>query len=483
MTNRIARKSKSSVLELKVNNYEEAMKGKFIEVMQSPDTTYADCLDYIENEIAQSKKMAKVNYRIQCFRNDGIYQLNQAISQVFGSVVSKESSSPSGEKSVQTVDITLADGTRVKAPYGDIQLEGLGEDSSININYNSNSHELVITGRLQFRFSSLMDDIIEQTKMNLKTNSIYKGQALEISDINNPGILDLRNIDDQLMVISKETEYALRPINARILNPEKCIEKGIPLKFGALLEGGYGTGKTLLAFKLARQAVKNNWMFIYLKDPKLLAESLRMSKIVDQSGHGVVIFVEDIDQVTRGNRDSAMQDILNTLDGGDTKDMNVITLFTTNHIELIEPTFLRGKRVGTIISMGTLDAATAEEFIRKSFEIGCYQIEDDLTDVCKFIEENNIAPAFMAEIIEKVKSTMVIVDECVVKAEYILNSVKSYLRQVKLSQKKDMSQTPEKRLVEALKECLDVDEKRTKQFIAMSENYFADSLKNYNYIE
>lgn len=37
------------------------------------------------------------------------------------------------------------------------------------------------------------------------------------------------------MVVSKETEYALRPINARILNPEKCI----PLKFGALLEGGY----------------------------------------------------------------------------------------------------------------------------------------------------------------------------------------------------------------------------------------------------
>jgi transitional endoplasmic reticulum ATPase len=476
-------KSKNSVLKQKMNNYEETMKNKFIEVMQAPNITYADCLDYLECEIKQSKKIAKINYCIQCFRNDGIYQLNQAISQVFGSVISKENGSPSGEKSVQTIDVTLADGTRVKAPYGDIQLDGLGEDSSININYNSITHELIITGKLQLRFSSLMDDIVEQTKKNLKTNSIYKGQAIEITDINNPKILDLSNIDNQLMVISKETEYALRPITARILNPEKCTEKGIPLKFGALLEGGYGTGKTLLAFKLARQAVKNNWVFIYLKNPKLLAESLRMSKIIDQSGHGVVIFIEDIDQVTRGNRDSAMQDILNTLDGGDTKDMNVITLFTTNHIELIEPTFLRGKRVGTIISMNTLDANTAKEFIYKSFEIGCYQIEDDITDVCKFIEESNIAPAFMTEIIEKVKSMMVLTDECVVKAEYILNSVKSYLHQVKLSQKKDMSQTPEKRLVEALKECLDVDTKRTKQFIAMAENYFEDSLGNYNNVE
>lgn len=51
--------------------------------------------------------------------------------------------------------------------------------------------------------------------------------------------------------------------------------------------------KTQLAFKLARQAVQNGWMFFYLKDPTLLAETLRMSKIIDKSGHGAVVFVED----------------------------------------------------------------------------------------------------------------------------------------------------------------------------------------------
>lgn len=472
---------KSSVLEQKVNQYEMAMKDKFVKIMSQPGIKYADALDYINNELKQSKKMAKINYRIRCFRNDGIYQLNQAISQVFGAVVSKEQRNPSGESSVQTVDITLADGTRVKAPYGDISLEGLGEGSSININYDSSTHDLAITGKCQFRFSSLMDDIIEVTKHNLRTNSIYKGQALEISDINDPKILDLSGIDRQLMVLSKETEYALRPIYARIMNPTMCLEKGIPLKFGALLEGGYGTGKTLLAFKLAKKAVANNWMFIYLKDPKLLAEALRMSKIIDQSGHGVLIFVEDIDQVTRGNRDSAMQDILNTLDGGDTKDMNVITLFTTNHIELIEPTFLRGKRVGTIISMGPLDAETAEQFIRKSFEIGCYTILDDLTDVCKFIEASHIAPAFMAEIIEKVKSMMVLANQCEVKADDIKYSVQSYLRQVELSRTKDMSVTPEKKFVDALLEVLHIEknEKTFATFIRMMESAHGEEMSEY----
>ena len=153
-----------------------------------------------------------------------------------------------------------------------------------------------------------------------------------------------------------------------------------------------------------------------------------------------------------------MQDILNTLDGGDTKDMNVITLFTTNHLDIIEPTFLRGKRIGSIISMGCLDAATAEEFIRESFKIGCYTIDSDLTEVCQFIEANNIAPAFMAEIIEKVKAMMVLDDQCVVDPKQILYSVESYLKQVKLSQTKDMSETPEKKFVSALRDVINVEE-------------------------
>lgn len=472
------KQGRRSVIEQKVSQYEVSMKKKFIDMMNNEKMKYAECLDAIEAEIKQSKKMAKFNHRIPCFMNDGIYQFNQAISEVFGSVTSKADGNPSGEEeSIQTVDIELANGLRVKAPYGEIALKGLGEGASITINYDGSTHCLIVTGKCQFRFTSLIDDIVEKAKYNIANNSIYKGQALEISDINNPKILDLTDVDKQLLVLSDKIKYDLRSIQARLLNPEKCIEKGVPLKYGVLLSGKYGTGKTQLAFKLARQAVQNGWMFFYLKDPTLLAETLRMSKVIDKSGHGVVVFTEDIDQVTRGNRDAAMQDILNTLDGGDTKNMNVIAMFTTNHIELIEPTFLRGKRIGTIISMGSLDAKTAEEFIRKSFEVGCYTIQEDLTEVCKLIEESNIVPAFMAEIIEKVKSVMVLEDLCEVKSEYIKFSVESYLEQVKLAQTKDMSMTPEKQLVESLRTIFKETDKDA--LIKMMENYVDESIDDY----
>ena len=231
-------KGKSSVLEQQQNQYEKTMREKFIKVMQEPGVKYADCLDYIESELKQSKKMARINYTIPCFMNDGIYQLNEAITKVFGTVLSKEDNSMSGDKNIQTVDIELADGTRVKAPYGDISLEGLGEGSEININYDYQSHQLVVTGKCQFRFASLMDDIIDVTKKNISENSIYKGQALEITNINQPKILDLSGIDNQLMVLSDRIKYDLRPITARLTNPVECAKKGIPLKMGVLLEGG-----------------------------------------------------------------------------------------------------------------------------------------------------------------------------------------------------------------------------------------------------
>lgn len=208
-------------------------------------------------------------------------------------------------------------------------------------------------------------------------------------------------------------------------------------------------GKTLLAFKLAAEAIRNNWVFVYLKDPTLLAQTLRLCKILDKNGNGVIVFTEDVDQVTRGNRDTALQDILNTLDGGDTKDMNVISLFTTNHIELIEPTFLRGKRIGSIISLGFLDKATAIKFLHHSFPKEEYTLPENLEVVAQMVEDNNIAPAFMAEIVEAIKSKMIFAEDNTIKEDILKGSIDSFLRQVELSKKKDMSTSPEQQFTEA----------------------------------
>lgn len=477
MAKNIIPQGTTAAIAARVNKYEESQKQRIIEVCQS-NMKYADVLGFIEGEIKQSKKMASFKYTLLCWKPDGVYQLNRAINEVFGSAVSKEDNSPSGNSNIDTVDVILADGSRTKVPFGKISLEELGEDSEININYDNDRHLLLVKGQCQFKYQSLIDDIVERTKELLATESIYKNQALEITNLSEPKIMTLAGIDKQFMVLSKKTEFELQPLRSRILYPEKCIAKGIPLKYGCLLEGKYGTGKTLLAFKLAKDAVNNGWSFVYLKDPSLLAETLRMCKVVDRSGHGVIVFVEDIDQVTRGNRDSAMQDILNTLDGGDTKDMNVITLFTTNHIELIEPTFLRGKRIGSVITMDCLDAETAERFIRETFsEAEGYSVDDDLSDVCNYIAKAQIAPAFMAEIVESTKSKLIFTEETHVTSFHIKTSVESYQRQVGLASKKAIIETPADKLAAGLIGLLGADKIETT--LKMCETYFEYSRNDF----
>lgn len=232
-----------SVIKSNVSKWEQEQKAKFVERATDPHMRYNDLLTYIDNEIKQSKRMSNLHYKFLCFKNDGVYQLNRAIQEVFGVVQAAEDKSPSGDDSINTIEVTLADGQRVKVPYGDIALSELGEGGIISISYDSSAHVLHVKGKCQFKFTSLIDEIIDKTKWFLANESIYKGQALEISDLNDPTIMDLSNIDSEMMVLSKQTMYELQPLESRILHPETCIERGIPLKYGALLEGGYGTGK------------------------------------------------------------------------------------------------------------------------------------------------------------------------------------------------------------------------------------------------
>jgi transitional endoplasmic reticulum ATPase len=440
-----------------VRNTWETEKKRELVVLGNGNKSYPEILAYLDNEIKNSTRMVSFNYSIPCFKNDGVYQLHQAIEQHIGvsKAIADQKPSGGGDRPLDTIDVILADGRRIKVPYGEIDLPDMGEDASINIHYDGKKKELFVQGTCQFQFQSLIDLIIDTTIFNLNTQSIYKSQAIEINASVNGGqpvIMNLDSVDSQIMIMDEKAEYALRPLKARIEQPEKCRANGIPIKFGVLIEGAYGTGKTLYAFKLGNHAIKIGWSFIYLKSPELLADTLRMAKTLDKNGHGIIVFVEDIDQVTRGDRNSAMQDILNTLDGGDTKDMNVISLFTTNHLELIEPTFLRGKRIGTIISMPMLTAKTAEIYV-KTF-CADVKLEGDFAPVYKLIEDSSIAPAFMAEIVENVKSNMIILDQNVLEAANLEVCVNSYLRQVGLSRTKDTTLTREVALVNLLRENL-----------------------------
>lgn len=421
-----------SKLKNAIKTWEQEKKDQLVELGKSRKS-YPKIIQYMENEIANSKRMVNLDYSITCFKNDGIYQLNRAIENVIGvsSIVKNEGAS-GGETPPNTIDIVVGE-VRKKVLYGDINLPDMGEGASISIGYDLDDRKLYVRGTCQLRFQAIMDEITDLTKQLLATESIYRGQALEISNNDNgqPTLMNLSNIDKEFMILSKEQEYEVAPILTRIEQTELCIREGIPIKLGCLFFGNYGTGKTLIAFKLAKKAIDNNWVFIYLKEPTMLAQTLRMCKSMDKSSKGVLVFLEDVDQIVKGERDAVMQDILNTLDGGDSKDLNVISLFTTNHLEKINPTFLRGKRIGNIIEFGHVDKETAMHYFNHSFGEG--KVEGDLEAVCREIERRQIVPAFLVEIIDRVKANRVFLNTEVVTDLHIMACIKSYIRQMEIA--------------------------------------------------
>lgn len=404
--------------------------------------------EFIETEMANQTQDTSFNYSFKCFPEDGAFALYRAIQKLEGYSRQKESG-PSNNPP-ETIDVKFADGNRIKVPWGEIAIPSLGKSAYIEMSYDKSNFTFHISGVCQKRFVRLMDDIMTQTQDFLDNDSIYRGRAIKLDSNLNPTFLNLSKVQDVPMFMAEETEFALRPIVSRLENPQTCLDNNLELKFGALLSGEYGTGKTLLAFKLAFKAIHNDWGFIYLTDPTKTVQMLEIANHLSTNGRGFLTFVEDIDLVITKERSKDMNKILNIIDGGDTKGNNIISIFTTNHLERIDPTFLRGKRIGSLINMSSLDKATAKNFINEY--LGKSVKGQDISNATEMIEEMKIVPAFLAEILDRVKANMIYTKTSKVTEDDIINSIKSYEAQINMARVKADSDSPIERLANAIDE-------------------------------
>lgn len=391
---------------------------------------------FIETEVEGLTKATRFQYKFTCFMQDGAYALYRAIEALLGFSSHKEVGI--SKKPPETIDVQFADGKRIKVPWGTIGIPGMGEDAQVTMGYDSDKREFHVTGQCEKRYVGMMDAVMDATRDFLKTDSIYRGHAIELGEDLEPKFIDLTSAGNVPMYLTPTAQFNIQPIVARITKTQKCLAAGIDLKFGALLAGDYGTGKTLLAFKLGIDAIKNNWTFIYLTAPKRTAQMLEIANQLCGSGNGVLTFVEDIDLVLSGERDQKMNEILNLIDGGNTKNAPIISIFTTNHLERIDKTFLRGKRTGTIIKLTHFDAATAEQFMVKS--LGSTLV-GTCTAAAKKVEELKIVPAFLAEILDRVAADRVFYDSDTVAEDQILAAIDAYRQQMDIARAGDRTET------------------------------------------
>ena len=222
-----------------------------------------------------------------------------------------------------------------------------------------------------------------------------------LTSISRPEFLEIDTAEMANLVYSEETD---RIITTNLINPikysERCRKFGVPLKRGVLLAGTYGTGKTLTAYRVALECVQNGWTFLYLKDVRDLDLALHFAKLYEPC----VIFSEDVDRSMAGNRTSQMDQILNTLDGVDSKTMEVIVLLTTNFRKWINPAFIRPGRMDTVVELTAPDQKAVTQVIKNyTNQIGLNLQGDDDEIYTALSKIHGANTAFIREAVERAK--------------------------------------------------------------------------------
>jgi len=140
-----------------------------------------------------------------------------------------------------------------------------------------------------------------------------------------------------------------------------CSSKYIKLKRGIILQGGPGTGKTMTLQWLRNKAGENGISYRQFKDVKEFLED-----VDDYYSKGKKIFVfEDFDAAlmerenTGKTPNQILGKVLNTLEG--VEEINdVVSIFTTNNINVFDSAFIRPGRIDKVINY---DLPTKKEYL------------------------------------------------------------------------------------------------------------------------
>lgn len=411
---------------------------EMVDIAKEKGFEYA--LKFMNDKIHATKQLVEIHYELKCFQHEGAYAISKAVEKVLGVFNQTSTGGMSGDKIPELISVSLPNGEEVKVPWGRIQLPGFDDECYIDLDYDYEDTTITVHARIRKKFEPDIRKVIDMTNEILAKEALYLAQAIELDFdeddyANEPSFMDLSTIDENKILFSKDILDGLIPILARIKETEKCRKEGLDIKLGVLMEGIYGTGKTLTAFWLGKIAREFGWTFIYVKECKHSAKALKIAENYARNGNGVILFTEDIDQVLRGERGERIQEIVNTLDGGDTKNLPIISIFTTNHIEVIEPTFLRGKRIGSLINFGVLDEETAKQFIDKLVvdkEGKSLMVEGDHTAAINSL--CGIVPAFASEVIDKAKAYMIHRQGNQISNEDIVSAADSYKKQIQFAE-------------------------------------------------
>lgn len=188
----------------------------------------------------------------------------------------------------------------------------------------------------------------------------------------------LRTFDD-VFIPAEQKKYLIESVEAYVNNRDFYVKNNIPNHFGILLYSEPGHGKSSIAQAIASH-INAELTVINGDNIKHIKEIIRCmgTHSMDDNIYRVLLF-EDIDsglfnltrEKSKKDEDKdevGMATILNALDGIGSP-TNVIYIFTTNHVEALDPAFIRPGRCDIHLEIKGATPETLKDFIEFHYNI------------------------------------------------------------------------------------------------------------------
>lgn len=345
---------------------------------------------------------------------DGCYALANALDKKFGwfEQMKTPGSFFEPEEPPRLFSVASGPSETIQVPWGRFSVPGMAKgDGFMETGYYRNQSDMIcfqLGAQIRRKHSDLFKELCKEIHAQLSTASLYKGKAITIKfrdeggdpiDKPEPAFPRIAGVGTNRLVFSCHIEAALNAnLYTPLLKTDLVRRAGIPLKRGVLLAGPYGTGKTLIATHTAELATKNGWTFLFCQSAADFPDCVRFA----QKYQPAVVFCEDIDRVTDGDRDEQMDEILNVIDGVDSKSSEIMLVLTTNEVENIHPGMLRPGRLDAVIAVERPDAEAVQRLIRL-YGGALLDEAEDLSEAGTLLAGST--PAVIREVVERAKLT------------------------------------------------------------------------------
>jgi hypothetical protein len=379
---------------------------------------------------------------------DALVAVAKAMHDIYGVVIAQSIQTFFGEIKPQLITVTTGpdDGDNIQVVSGQMSLPNITAPVQVSLHRAG----CIISGTVRRKDRDAVVQIAVRARQILRSDSIYKGKAVQLRVDDDgelqltvqPEFIQLRAVSESDMIHTQDT---FDSIDNNIFGPLKhtasCRQHKIPLKRGILLEGRYGTGKSLTARVTAKVAVDHGWTFIMLDKAQGLGSAIEFAR----NYQPCVIFAEDIDRAA-DREDEDVNTLVNLLDGLITKDMEMMVVLTTNFIDKIDKALLRPGRFDAVISIEAPDAETVVRVVRH-YARELLPADTDLADLGAVLAGQ--IPATIREVVERAKVRMLMQDRKFLNSKDLVSTAKGMAKHIELLQEKKPDMSPAENLFKA----------------------------------